>query len=48
MEKTSSDLLLTAFNIYLLDMEAVRQKKDKALKCVWIALHWSTKEINII
>lgn len=48
MESTDSDLLLTAFNIYLLDIKAVGQKEDKALKYVWIALQRSTKEINII
>lgn len=46
MERTDSELLLTAFNIYLLDIKAVGQKKDKALKCVWITLHRSTKEIS--
>lgn len=48
MERTDSDLLLTAFNIYLLDIKAVGQKEDKALKYVWIASQRSTKEINII
>lgn len=41
-------MLLTAFNIYLLDMKDVGQKEDKALKSVGIALHRSTKAINII
>lgn len=48
MERTGSDLLLTAFNICLLDMKAVGQKEDKGLKFVWIELQRSTKEINII
>jgi len=42
MQRTDSSLLLTAFNICLLDMKAVGQKEEKALKCVWIAVHRST------